>query len=581
MIVFMLLFSLIPSHLLAADVEVEVTTLRAIEDSWIQGGDNANTNYGTSDKMKVKRTSSEERDAFVKFDTSSINSDHVSTAIFKLHIVSMESATINAGGIYDIQVRGMHDNDWTEMDITYANAPDDTDDIDLGTMTIKEEEIGEYVTLDVTEFVKQHQGELSFRIRGVDSSRGADYSTKENSNGNGPELVIHYDEEEEEEPEHPDGTAYEEIATDDTYTRTGQGPFGDEQTMNIKSNSSGSDIRRAYLKFNIPKVDGIVDQALVKVYVNALEGQTPDDGYDVTIYGIEDNTWNEATLTDANRPDEVGISLAQYRVNSDTVGEYIEFDVANFVRGSEQDTVSFYIQSSSGVSRGAHYRTKEHQDDTPPLLTLTINDYEVPEAPMNLSAVVGSKQVELNWSASANATTYEIFRSQEEDGSFEKIAEVDHTTYLDHEVTNDVTYYYRVRGLNESFEGDFSESIHATPEYPLVVEPVFSDILGHSVDSLEDVGYLNTELEITNRTDSTYDLAIRVDLHPSDSDQSEAGSFAIVQKSIKPHEKVTVDMGLSLPEDEGNYVAKISVLDDSVQTKTELYHIKHFFNQND
>src|SRR5690625_1520466 len=507
----MVLFSLIPVHFLAADAKEEVTIIKAIEDSWIQGGNHADTNYGTSDKMKVKRTSTENRDAFVKFDTSSINSEQISSAMLKLHIVSMESATISAGGIYNIQIRGMSDPDWTEKDITYLNAPDDTDDIELGTMTIKEEDIGEFVMLNVTEFVKQHQGELSFRIRGVETSRGADYSTKEHSNGNGPELVIHY--KEENEPEEPEGNVYESVATDDTYTRTGEGPFGDSPTMNIKSNSSGSDIRRAYLKFDVPTVSGMLTKALVKVYVDALEGKTPEDGYDVSIYGIEDHTWNETTLTDDNRPDEIGILLDEYRVNQDAVGNYIEFDVTDFVRSSENNIVSFYMQSSSGVSRGAHYRTKEHKEDTPPLLMLTIDDYEVPAIPEDLSTVVDSKQVTLTWSPSSNTTTYEVARSKNEHGPFETIAEVNTTTYLDHDVMNDITYYYRVRGINESFTGEFSESISATPIYPLLVETEFTDIFDESIESLENTGYLNTELEIANVTDNPYDLYIRVDLH--------------------------------------------------------------------
>lgn len=577
-IIFMLLFSLIPVHLLAVDAEGEVTTIKASEDSWIQGGDYSNINYGTSDKMKVKRTSTEARDAFIKFDTAAINNDHVSSVILKLHVVSMESATISSGGRYDIQVRGMIDNSWSEKDITYENAPDDSSDRDLGHITVEEADIGGYVALDITDFVLQHPDKLiSLRIRGIDQSKGVDYASREHSSGNGPLLEVKYSDENE-APEQPEGTIYEEVATDDTYTRTGVGPFGDSPTMNIKSNSSGSDIRRAYLKFDVPKVNGILEQSLVKVYVDALEGKTPEDGYDVSMYGIEDDTWDEVMLTDDNRPDEVGVLLDEYRVNIDTVGKYIEFDVTSFVQGHEDDMVSFYIQSKAGVSRGAHYRTKEHQGGTPPLLTLTISDYEIPEVPMNLSTTVGSKQVELNWNSSANATRYEIVRSENENGPFETIAEVVSTTYVDDEVMNDYTYYYRVRGMNDSFEGEFSESISATPIYPLVVEPVFSDSFGNLIESLEGVDYLNTELEVTNMTDNKYDLFIRIDIQPRDKNKFASDSFAIVQKSIKPQGKLTVDMGFSLPENASDYVAKISVLDDSVQTKTELYHIKKYFN---
>lgn len=579
-IIFMLLFSLIPANHFLANAGEEVTTLKAIEDSWVQGGDNIDSNYGTNDKIKVKRTSTENRDAFVKFDTSAINVEQIGSVIFKLHVVSMESATINSGGIYDIQVRGMQDNTWSETDITYANAPDDSGDINLGSITVEEVNIGQYVTLDITDFVLQHPDELvSLRIRGVDSSRGADYATKEHNSGNAPLLEINYDDEQE-EPEQPDGTIYESTATDDTYTRTGEGPFGDQATMNVKTNSSGSDIRRSYLQFDIPEINGMVEESLVKVYVDALEGNTPDDGYDVTIYGIDDNTWEETTLTDDNRPDEVGTPLDEYRVNSDAEGEYIEFDVTKFIQDHEKDTVSFYIQSTSGVSRGAHYRSKEHQGDTPPLLTVAVADYEIPEVPMNLETTVSSKQVELTWDPVVAATKYEIARSENEDGPFETIAEVTDTTYVDNEVMNDVTYNYRVRGMNDNFGGEFSDSISATPIYPLVVESVFSDLSGNLVENLEDTSYLNTEHEIINTTDRPYDLFIRVDIQPSNENELESDSFAIVQKTIEANDTLIVNMGFNLPENEGNYVAKVSILEDSAQTKMELYHIKKYFNRN-
>lgn len=739
---FLLLFSLLPIHYVAAgDVTV---TLDAMEDSWVDDT-KPDQNFGASDKFKVKRTSSGNRDAFLKFNTASVTGE-VYSALFKLYVVSMESSTISAGGVYNIEVRGMTDDGWDEATLTYHNAPMDEGTI-IGTITVTEADIGQYLSLDVTEFVNHHPDKIiSLRLRGVESSRGADYASKEHASGHAPKLVVTYTESEEADitpptapteltvagataakvdlnwsastddsgyviykvyrdgvqigetlqtfysdqtaqpgktyeymviavdraenaspasntvtvtteeralvsvtltglrtmslddnplqatvvgvfsdsteetiatgvtftSSHPEVASvsseglvtplsagstliqanyagfapvtyellvyhqyFEQTATDDTFTQNGRSANPSAVTMNIKSNSSGSDIRRAYLKFDLPVIEGWVEQASVRVFVDALEGSTPADGYDVTLYGIYDDSWDEATLEEANRPAELGIALDEVRVDSSTAGSYIAFDVTEFVNAHTDSQVSFYLQSSANVSRGAHYRTKEHSGGTPPLLTIAVADFSVPTVPTNVVAEASSKKVELTWEASDHAASYMIARSVNGE-PFEVIAEVGATEFTDANVHNDVTYLYKVKAKNQQYESEYSEQVSAVPRYPLIIgTPEFSDLFGNSMTELSGAGYVNTKLEITNLTDQSYHVLIT--LAEVESSNGSTESYATIRKIIKPLDTDIVEVGFNLDEEAAGRAISIKIVDMEAPGHPELYHPRTYF----
>lgn len=580
---FMLLLSLLCLQVIqskqafAAD-DMEILTVHSQADTWVQGGSKSGDNFGSSEKMKVKRTSSENRDAFVKFQVPDV-SEEIQSVTFSVYVVSMESKTIEYGGIYNIEVRAMDDTDWVESELTYDTVPSDETDQALGEITVTQADIGQYLSLDVTDYVKEHTGELiSFRLRGVDQSRGADYATREHEDGVAPKLDIVLGEavsepEPEPEPEPVPDKYVEQDAIEDTYTRSGQGPFGDATRMNVKSNSSLSDVRRAFVKFELPQVDGLLQQAEVRLYVDALEGKTPDDGYDVTLFGIEDDSWDEMTLTDETLPEDEGIALGEVRVNADTVGTYIQFDVTSFVNNQKDEYVSFYLQSSAGVSRGAYYRTKEHSDNTPPQLALSYQDFEKPSIPQNVIGVGESKQVLLSWDASDFANIYEIERSTEASGPFEKIAEVTTTSYVDTDVVNDTSYFYRIRGINDSYVGDYSDVISVMPHYPLVLTPTFTNLRGETIEKLAEAGYVNAHLEIENLTEQSYDIAVHVQMqHETVLTEQDVALFAEVRKTIDANDAIVIETGFNIPSGAEDDVLLISIIDVSSAEQEELYH---------
>ncbi len=86
-------------------------------------------------------------------------------------------------------------------------------------------------------------------------------------------------------------------------------------------------------------------------------------------------------------------------------------------------------------------------------------------APVNLTATSGNKQVALSWDAVSDATSYNVKRATSADGLYSIIAEnITGTTYIDTDVTNGTTYYYVVSAVNSTSESPNSNEVSATPK---------------------------------------------------------------------------------------------------------------------
>jgi hypothetical protein len=90
----------------------------------------------------------------------------------------------------------------------------------------------------------------------------------------------------------------------------------------------------------------------------------------------------------------------------------------------------------------------------------------VPAAPAALTATAGNAKVTLSWSASTGATSYNVKRSTLSGSAYAIIGQTSSTGYLDTTVTNGVTYYYVVSGVNASGESPNSAQVSARPFAP-------------------------------------------------------------------------------------------------------------------
>ncbi|MBN1796198.1 MAG: discoidin domain-containing protein [Sedimentisphaerales bacterium] len=87
-----------------------------------------------------------------------------------------------------------------------------------------------------------------------------------------------------------------------------------------------------------------------------------------------------------------------------------------------------------------------------------------PPAPTNLSGTPGDAMVDLHWSSSAGADTYNVYRSTTRGGPYDTIATGLTTNYYtDTSVVNDTTYYYVISAVNEYGESPDSLENNYTP----------------------------------------------------------------------------------------------------------------------
>ena len=86
-----------------------------------------------------------------------------------------------------------------------------------------------------------------------------------------------------------------------------------------------------------------------------------------------------------------------------------------------------------------------------------------PSAPTGLAATAGNQQVNLTWTASSGATSYNVKRGTASGGPYTTISSPGTTSYADSSVTNGTTYYYVVSAVNSGGESGNSSQVSATP----------------------------------------------------------------------------------------------------------------------
>ncbi len=86
-----------------------------------------------------------------------------------------------------------------------------------------------------------------------------------------------------------------------------------------------------------------------------------------------------------------------------------------------------------------------------------------PAAPSGLTATAGTGQVNLSWTASTSATSYNVLRSTTSGGPYTQTGAPATTSYVDTSVTNGTTYYYVVTAVNTAGQSGDSNQASATP----------------------------------------------------------------------------------------------------------------------
>jgi len=197
----------------------------------------------------------------------------------------------------------------------------------------------------------------------------------------------------------------------------------------------------------------------LKILVFKIDFNNPDSGVTnaVATLGVNEAVTATQTLSFAkgNTPTAVQDTSKAWTLFNSAQGHVpIDLDCYEIVFGSTDSTdptsdiqsIVDYLKVKYNISGGA----------------------QAPAAPLGLSASAGDRQVSLSWSPATNAASYRVKGSASPSGPFSLLGEVDGSTlnYLDANLVNGSTYYYKVSAVNAGGESADSTSVQAVPVNP-------------------------------------------------------------------------------------------------------------------
>ncbi|MBN1825068.1 MAG: hypothetical protein JW958_02300, partial [Candidatus Eisenbacteria bacterium] len=197
--------------------------------------------------------------------------------------------------------------------------------------------------------------------------------------------------------------------------------------------------------------------------------------YELNLLGDpETPLWTETPQALAvNHPGTLPTGASYYTVSVTMGGSPVEDALVCLMKGTEVYETG--LTNSSGQvtlepspdTGGSVSVTVTAQNGLPYEGSATVEEGTPPAAPTGLAAVEGDGQVSLAWDPNAEPDIdyYVLYRAQSPNPT-DSIAAIDapDTSYLDTDVENDSTYYYRVRAVDT--EGDrsgYSNEVSATP----------------------------------------------------------------------------------------------------------------------
>jgi hypothetical protein len=203
---------------------------------------------------------------------------------------------------------------------------------------------------------------------------------------------------------------------------------------------------------------------------NAITGDNiTDGGYEPNGPFENDPAWTEGycnyfqveptSFTDQSIPAELGVIFQSNTANNCGLQAYL-------INGGDYRTT---IANYSDTNDGTFLTDSDYYWNTPgthgSVGTVII---DVPAAPTELTAVAGSAQVMLSWSAAVGAASYSIYRGTSSGGEGDApiATGITTTSHKNGGRTDGTTYYYEVRAVNSSGKSEYSNEASATPVEP-------------------------------------------------------------------------------------------------------------------
>lgn len=165
-------------------------TINPSDDTYVQDGVNANSNYGTTSKLVIKSILEDtdyKRKSYMKYDFSTYSENTISNAKLRLYV-----SEVNTDPVRVIKLYGISDVTWNESTLTWNNAP--TVATYLGSIDVSNI-MNTWYEYDVTNYINSKFAgkKVSFLLvnEGAASSKGnVAFASKEAAVGTRPELLL-------------------------------------------------------------------------------------------------------------------------------------------------------------------------------------------------------------------------------------------------------------------------------------------------------------------------------------------------------------------------------------------------------
>ena len=151
------------------------TNIYAVLADTYRDQDNPDTNFGELTKLVVRKSTSKQRDTFLKFGVFGLT-DTIQSATLRVH---------TQADISSITASSVADTSWGETSLTWNNAPA----IGAVLNSVNNLLADQWVELDVTAAITG-DGTYSFAVSTVDGDNSRLLDSRENTNGNGAELIV-------------------------------------------------------------------------------------------------------------------------------------------------------------------------------------------------------------------------------------------------------------------------------------------------------------------------------------------------------------------------------------------------------
>lgn len=299
----------------------ENLTLNASADAYVRDGAYASTNFGSTQELIAKASSSagNNRIGYFQFDLSGV--DTIASAKLKLFgKLSGTGETSVKTNLLDVASQS-----WVETGIVWSNKP--ATGASVGSITVKGLSASWY-EIDVTNYLRSKKlaGVSKITLAMVNPTRTTPQSVFfSRESGFGPQLTITQGDEPAPEPLKTLSPAADGYVRDGSYASQS---FGAAPDLFIKSAKTAGNTRHGYLRFNLADVSSI-SNARLRVFAR-LTG-TENASIKANLFDVSSQSWTEGALTWNSKPSAGTTAVGSVTV-SGLAQSWYEIDLTSYLK---------------------------------------------------------------------------------------------------------------------------------------------------------------------------------------------------------------------------------------------------------